>query len=200
MTPLVSVENWHQKVHIQPNGDVREVVMIKAVALRDEVYFIRFHLGCEWPQPEKYRRHVRVRANSVRVNGAGSPEWTLTNTWISDAKLKTIVHFRTPVRRGDEVRIEMERYWPAKCLPLMREGAAERFVFRTTELLRIRRLEYQVILPSGFEATYEPIGLTTPDNQLSVDGYTDIEGRRVVICRATELPERSTVGMRLALA
>jgi len=111
----------------------------------------------------------------------------------------SIVHFHSPVRMGQVIRMEMTRFWPAKCLPLMQRGAAEQFVFGTTELLHIRHLEYQVSLPTGFDARYEPIGFTPPDNQISVAGYTDVGGRRVFICRITELPERRTVGMRLAL-
>jgi hypothetical protein len=196
---LASVENWHQKVHIQPNGDVREVVVLEAVAERDEVYFIRFHLGSEWDQPEKYRRNVSVNADNIEIDGRTTRHWSMTNSWLSAARLTSIVHFHSPVRMGQVIRMEMTRFWPAKCLPLMRGGAAEQFVFRTTDLLRIRHLEYHVTLPTGFDAVYEPVGFTPPDNRMSVSGYTDVGGRRVFICRVSELPERLTVGMRLAL-
>ncbi|HEX6352062.1 hypothetical protein [Actinophytocola sp.] len=199
MTPLVSIETWHHKVYVQPNGDVREVAMIKAVALREEVHFIRFHLGSDWDQPEEYRRNVTVRAREVDLDGLPGPQWNVTNTWLSRAKLKTIVHFRSPVRRGEEVRLEMVRYWPAKCMPLMRQGAAENFYFRTTDLLRIQHLEYQVILPLGFDVMHAPIGFHEPDEHTSVDAYTDTEGRRVIVCRADRLPIRQPVGMRLEL-
>lgn len=197
--PLASVENWHQKVRIQPNGDVREVVVLEAVAERDEVYFIRFHLGCDWAQPAKYRRNVLVNADRIEIDGRSTKQWSITNSWLSDARLTSIVHFHSPIRMGQVIRMEMTRFWPAKCLPLMRRGVAERFVFGTTELLRVRHLEYQVSLPAGFDARYEPIGFTPPDHRVSVNPYTDVGGRRVFICRGTELPQRLTVGMRLAL-
>lgn len=196
---LASVENWHQKVHIHANGDVREVVVLEAVAERDEVYFIRFGLGSDWDQPAKYRRNVLVNADNIEIDGRPTKHWSITNSWLSGARLMSIVHFHSPVRMGQVIRLEMTRFWPAKCLPLMRGGVAERFVFGTTELLHIRHLEYQVSLPTGFDASYEPIGFTPPDNRFSVAGYTDVGGRRVFICRVTELPERQTVGMRLAL-
>lgn len=196
---LASVENWHQKVHIHANGDVREVVVLEAVAERDEVYFIRFRLGSDWEQPAKYRRNVLVNADNIEIDGRSTKHWSITNSWLSGARLMSIVHFHSPVRMGQVIRMEMTRFWPAKCLPLMRGGAAERFVFHTSELLRIRHLEYQVSLPAGFDASYEPIGFTQPDHRFSVAGYTDVGGRRVFICRGTELPERQTVGMRLAL-
>jgi hypothetical protein len=196
---LASVENWHQKVHIHANGDVREVVVLEAVAERDEVYFIRFQLGSDWEQPAKYRRNVLVNVDHIEIDGQPTKHWSITNSWLSRARLMSIVHFHSPVRMGQVIRLEMSRFWPAKCLPLMRRGAAERFVFGATELLRIRHLEYQVSLPTGFDASYEPIGFTPPDSRVSVTGYTDVGGRRVFICRVTELPERLTVGMRLAL-
>lgn len=196
---LVTVENWHQKVHIRPNGDVREAVVIEAVAHRDEVYFIRFQLGSTWDQPEKYRRNVTVNADRIEIDGRPTTRWSITNSWLSGARLMSIVHFHSPVRMGQEIRMEMTRFWPAKCLPLMRGGAAEQFVFHTTELLHIRNLEYQVSLPAGFDAVYDPIGFTPPDKRLSVTAYDDVGGGRVFICRAAELPGRRTVGMRLAL-
>lgn len=199
MTPLVSISNWHHKVYVQANGDVREVAMIKAVALRDEVHFIRFHLGSEWAQPEEYRRNVTIRARGVNVDGVLGPQWNVTNTWISDAKLNSIVHFRSPVRFGEEVRLEVVRFWPAKCRPLMRQGVAEDFFIRTTDLLQIQQFEYQVILPVGYDVVHRPIGFTEPDEHTSIDAYSDTEGRRVVVCRASQLPHRQSVGMRLEL-
>lgn len=196
---LASVEIWHQKVHIQPNGDVREVVVLEAVAERDEVYFIRFHLGSEWDQPEKYRRNVLVNADNIEIDGRSTRRWSITNSWLTAARMTSIVHFHSPVRMGQVIRMEMSRFWPAKCLPLMRDGATEQFVFRTSELLRIRHLEYHVTLPPGLDAVHEPVGFTPPDHRMALDRYTDVGGRRVFICRVTELPERLTVGMRLAL-
>jgi hypothetical protein len=199
VAPLVAIENWHHKVYVQPNGDVREVVMIKAVALRDEVHFIRFHLGSEWDQPDEHRRNVTVRARGISADGAVGPQCDVTNTWLSGAKLNTIVHFSAPLHLGEEVRLEMVRFWPAKCLPLMRHGVAESFFFRTTDLLQIRQAEYQVILPLGFDVAHEPIGFSEPAEHASIDAYTDTEGRRVVVCRAMRLPHRHSVGMRLEL-
>jgi hypothetical protein len=198
--PLVAIEDWHQKVYIQPNGDVREVSVIRATALRDEVHFIRFHAGSRWEQPEKYRRKVQIRARGIKVNGFTGPHWHVTNTWLSDNKMKSIVHFESPVSKGEEIRLELVRFWPAKCLPLMRDGASDDFDVRTTKLLQLRRMEYQVILPPGFDAVYEPIGFTEPNKDMSVDAFTDGEGRKVITFRATRVPDRKTVGMRLELA
>lgn len=198
--PLVSIEDWTQKVYVQPNGDVREVSVIRAVALRDEVHFIRFHAGSRWDQPERYRRKVQIRARSIKVNGFSGPHWHVTNSWLSDNKMRSIVHFDSPISKGEEVRLELVRSWPAKCLPLMRSGLKDDFDIRTTKLLQIKRIEYTVILPPGFDAVYEPIGFTEPNNQMTVDAVIDGEGRKVITFRAASLPDRKTVGMRLELA
>lgn len=199
LEPLVSIEEWTQKVFVQPNGDVREVVTIKAVALREEIYFLRLHAGSEWDQPEKYRKGVTVRARSIKNDGVAGPHWIVTNSWLSADKLNSIVHFQAPIRRGEEFRLEMRRFWPAKYLPLMR-GSADRFTFRTTELIQIQQVRHSIILPAGFDAVYEPIGFTEPDNHLCVESDIDDEGRRVIVFRATKLPKRRTVGFQLELA
>lgn len=200
LEPLVSIEEWAQKVFVQPNGDVREVVTINAVALREEIYFLRLHAGSEWDQPERYRKGLTVRARSIKNNGVAGPHWIVTNTWLSADKLNSIVHFQSPIRRVDEFRLEMKRFWPAKCLPLMRGHIAERFTFRTTELIQIQQMRHSLVLPAGFDAVYEPIGFTEPHNHLCVESDIDDEGRRVIVFRATQLPKRRTVGFRLELA
>jgi hypothetical protein len=50
--PLVSIEAWQQWVFIHANGDVREVLTLRAVALREKVCFIRLKAGSGWDQPE----------------------------------------------------------------------------------------------------------------------------------------------------
>lgn len=198
--PLISVTNWVQRLHVWPNGDVREVLTLDAVALREEVYFMRMPSGSEWDQPERYRRNVRIRARSIGENGASGPHWHVTTFWMSTALLKSIIHFRSPVLKGEAFRLEVERFWPAKCLPLMRHHAAENFVFHATERVRIHRMEYRVILPAGFDAVYEPIGFTDQHARTSVEAHTDNEGRKVIVCTATDLPIRKQLGMRLELA
>jgi len=198
--PLISIEDWSQKVYVQSNGDVREVLVIKALALRDEVHFLRFHTGSDWHQPERYRRKVEVRARGIGINGAPGTHLTVTRSWLSDSKMCSIVHLRSPLIREEEVHLEMVRIWPAKCLPLMREGMADNFVFRRTERMPMKSVEYQVILPAGFDAIYEPIGFSEPHGQMSVTTFTDTEDRKVIVCSVAALPPRTTVGMRLELA
>jgi hypothetical protein len=196
--PLVSIEAWRQRVYIQANGDVREVLILKAVALREEVYFIRLRAGSRWDQPEKYRRDTKIIARSLTVNGAPGPRWNVTNNWQSTQKINSILHLHQPIRRGEEILFEVVRTWPAKCLPLI-HGEAEDFTFRTSPLLNIKLVEYCVVLPSGFDAVYELIGSGESAVQMSAETDCDMEGRRIFTWRADKVPARTNLGMRLEL-
>jgi hypothetical protein len=199
--PLVSVEAWDQVVYIQPNGDVDEVITVKAVALRERVYFIRMTTGSKWDQPERYRRNVRVMARSLTVNDGAGPRWLVTTSWTSSQKLTAILHLHDPIKQGEEIRFEVVRTWPAKCRPLMRDGVAESFTFCTTgRLLDIRHVEYKIVLPLGFEAVHEAIGHLEPDVHLSVKDGREQDGRRALTWRADLVPPCRTVGVRLELS
>jgi hypothetical protein len=197
---LISVKSWHQTVFIQPNGDVREVILISAVALRKRVYFIRLTAGSRWDQPERYRRNVKVIARSLTVNNRTGPRWIVTTSWRSSQKMTAILHLHEPVTQGEEVRFEVVRTWPAKCRPLMRDHVAESFVFRNTRILDIRRVDYTVVLPNGFEAVHEPVGHLEPDVHLAVSEARDNEGRRTFTWRADMVPAGKMVGIRLELS
>ncbi|HEY7592738.1 MAG TPA: hypothetical protein VH969_06245 [Actinophytocola sp.] len=198
--PLVSITAWDQVVYVQPNGDVREIITIKAVALRKKVYFIRMTAGSRWDQPERYRRNVRVIARGLTVNNRTGPHWLVTNSWMSSQKMVSILHLHEPIALGEEVLFEVIRMWPAKCRPLMRDDIAESFVFRTSHLLDIKHVEYKVVLPAGYDAVHEPIGHIEPDVRFSVEEGRDQEGRRVFIWHADLVPAGKTVGFRLELS
>lgn len=196
--PLVAIETWRQKAFIYPNGDVREVLTLKAIALRERVYFIRLTAGSRWEQPEKFRRDVEIVARSLTINGVSGPRWNVTTSWRSTKKIASIVHLHHAIKRGEEVLFEVVRNWPAKCLPLIR-GDADEFTFCTTSLLEIRHVEYSVVLPVGFDAVYELIGAGEPDVQLTADTEYDHDGRRVLVWRADKVPTLTEIGLRLEL-
>jgi hypothetical protein len=196
--PLISVQAWRQRVYVQRNGDVREVLTLKAIALRKNVYFIRLKAGSYWEQPEKYRRGVKIIARSLTINGTTGPHWNVTTSWLSAQKVSPILHLHQPIKRGQEILFEVVRIWPAKCLPLVR-GEPEEFIFHTSHLLEIQHVEFGIVLPVGLDAVYELIGSEEPDVQLSIDTEHDQEGRRVFVWHADKVPTRTTVGMRLEL-
>lgn len=199
--PLVAVEEWSQVVYLQPNGDVREVITIRAIALRERVYFIRMTAGSRWDQPDRYRHNVKVIARSLSVNNKPGPRWMVTASWASAEKLTAILHLHDPIKQGEEIHFEVVRTWPAKCRPLMRYGVAESFVFYTSrQLLDIRRVEFRIVLPVGFDAVHEPIGHLEPEVHLSIEDERDQEGRRVFTWRADVIPVWKQVGLRLELS
>ncbi|SRR6266496_2378 len=197
--PLVAIEEWRQNVYVQPNGDVREVLVLKAVALREKVYFIRLKAGSRWDQPDKYRRGVKVIARSLTINGAPGPRWNVTTSWDSVQKMTSVLHLHQPINRGETILFEVTRTWPAKCHPLMRDEQPEDFTLCMTGLLEVQHVEYTIALPPGFDAVYELIGEGEPAIQLTADAEHDQEGRRVLVWRADKVPALTKVGVRIEL-
>lgn len=199
--PLVAVERWRQRVELQPNGDALETLTLEAVALREKVYFIRLTAGCRWDQPDKYRRGVKVIARSLAINNVPGPRWNVTASWRSTQKMTSVLHLHQPAKRGERIRFEVTRTWPAKCQPMMRNGQHEDFTLCTTSLLDIQHAEYSVVLPKGFDAVYELIGEGEPNVQLTADTETerDHERKKVFSWRADKVPTLTEVGIRLEL-
>jgi len=193
--PLVRVENWRQRVEVRPNGDVTEILTLKAVALREQVSFIRLTAGSRWSQPDRYRHRVKVIARSVTINGVSGTRWNVTTSWKTVQKVTSVLHLHQPIKRGQVIMFEVTRTWPAKCQPLMRNGQPEDFTLETTSLLEVQHVEYTIVLPPGFEAVYEEIGAGEPDVQLT----TDADGSRIFTWRADKVPSRTKVGIRLEL-
>ena len=193
------MESWDQTVYLRPNGDVREVLVIKAVALRERVYFVRMTAGSRWEQPDRYRRNVTVAARGVTVNGSSGTRWNVTTSWTSAQKMTAVLHLHEPVKQGEEIHFEVVRVWPGKCRPLMRDLAAEEFIFRPTNLLMTSRVTYTIVLPEGYDAIHEPIGQHHPGVNLTVLPHRDKEGRRVFAWSADIVPAGTAVGIRLEL-
>ncbi|HEX6356561.1 hypothetical protein [Actinophytocola sp.] len=193
--PLVRVENWRQRVDVALNGDVTETLTLRAVALREQVPFIRLTAGCRWDQPDRFRRRVKVIARSVTINGVPGTRWHVTSSWKTIQKLTSVLHLHVPIKRGEVITFEVTRTWPAKCRPLMRNDQAEDFTLQTTSLLEIQHVEYTIVLPLGCDAVYEEIGTEEPDVQLT----TDTESGRIFTWRADKMPILTEIGIRLEL-
>lgn len=198
--PLIRITLWKQVAFIQPNGDVREILRINAVAQRREVYFLRFRAGgSEGEQSKRQQRRVKVNARAITVDGQRGPRWEVTRSWLPDGRLNSIVHFHEPVRKGGKIDIEIERFWPGKCAPLMREGATEPFTFRFTGLMPADAIEHTVVLPLGFSAYYGTVGFVEPDPKFSVVVGEDDEGRQTFTFRGQILVPKRDFGMLLDL-
>lgn len=195
--PLIAVENWDQRVEVEPNGDVREVLTLEAVAPREHVFFARLTARSLWDQPKRQLNGIRMTVRGIKPDGSRGPTWPLHSSWKGDT-LVSYLDLDPPLHRGQVIRFEMERTWPAKCLPLVRHHQPENFRLRTTNALEIRHAEYQVVLPRGREAVYELVGADEPDVQLTAEETLE-NNRRVYKWRADKVPTKTAVGIRLQL-
>jgi len=143
-------------LEVDQNGDARDHVTVKAVAVDQELTFFRLHLGCGWNQPLRQRRKVTVRACSPLVDGVGGVDHEVTTSWISQEKLEILVHFHSPVPAGDSFVVLMSIHWPGKCKPFMKDGKTDAFTIHFQAPIGL--VEYALKFPEGFEARCQPIG------------------------------------------
>ena len=195
--PLITVDNWEQTVEIMPNGDTREVQIIDAVAPREVIFFARLTAKSRWQQPRRHLRRITMTARRVNVDNSLGPLWNVMSSWEGD-KLVAYLDLDPFLRRGETLRFRVDRSWPAKCRPMMRQNKAEDFLLRTTKALEIRFVKYSVILPRGYEAVYELVGEGEPDVQLLAD-VTEQGDRKTYSWYAEKVPGNTWIGIRLQL-
>ncbi len=138
-----------------------------------------------------------MTARRVNADDSLGPLWNVMLSWERD-KLVAYIDLDPPLRRGETIRFQVERTWPAKCRPMMRDNRAEDFLLRTTSALEINYVKYSVVLPKGHEAAYELIGAGEPDVQLLGD-VTERDGRKTYTWYAEKVPEYTWIGVRLQL-
>lgn len=195
--PLIAVDNWEQTVEIMPNGDTHEVQIIDAVAPREVIFFARLTASSRWDQPKRHLRRITMTVRRVNVDDSLGPFWQLLSSWEGE-KLVTYLNLDPYLRKGETLRFRVERTWPAKCRPMMRDHKAEDFLLRTTNALEIRFAKYSVTLPKEYEAAYELIGVGEPDVQLMAN-VTEQNGRRTYSWYAEKVPDHTAIGIRLQL-
>jgi hypothetical protein len=195
--PLIAVDNWEQTVEIMPNGDTHEIQIIDAVAPREVIFFARLTAKSRWQQPKRQLRKITMTARRVNADDSLGPLWNIMSSWEGD-KLVAYLDLDPVLRRGETIRFRVERTWPAKCRPMMRDNKPEDFLLRTTNALEIKYVKYSVVLPKGHEAVYELIGEGEPDVQLLGD-VTEQNGRKTYTWYAEKVPENTWVGIRLQL-
>ena len=195
--PLIAVDNWEQTVEIMPNGDTHEVQIIDAVAPREVIFFARLTAKSRWQQPKRHLKKITMTARRVNADDSLGPLWNVMTSWEGD-KLVAYIDLDPPLRRGETIRFRVERTWPAKCRPMMRDNKAEDFLLRTTSALEIKFVRYSVVLPRELEAAYELIGEGEPDVQLLGD-VTEQNGRKIYSWYAEKVPGDTWIGIRLQL-
>jgi hypothetical protein len=197
--PVVLVKDWNQVATISKDGDVKELITIRAVALQDYLYFLRFRADSTWLQPRRYRRRVRVDVRGINGAGRRGPSWRVTPSWLPDGRLEMLAHLHSPVPLGTEITVEVEREWPRKCDPLINQGAHDGFGFNFSHALKIEHATYVVVLPKGVEVYFEEVDFQQPHPQFSVVGGRNKDGRIEVALTVEDLPADVHVGMRLQL-
>jgi hypothetical protein len=189
--------SWKDVVVIESNGDAREIITVSAIVECDTLDFFTIYTGPGWNQPEKYRRKVKAKVRSLEVEGAGGTRRDVTSSWTDNGNLKILVHFGEPAVRDSEISMKVELDWPGKCVPLMRRHSADEFALRF--LGPLGHLEYQILLPPGFDVYYDTIGLSQPKDHYSCVRETVPGGRVQVLLVATDVEENRRLGLRLDL-
>lgn len=136
-----------------------------------------------------------MTARRVNADDSLGPPWNVMQSWEGD-KLVAYIDLDPPLHQGETVRFRVERAWPAKCRPMMRDDRAEDFLLRTTSALEIRYVKYSVVLPKDRDAALELIGVGEPDVQLLGD-VTERDGRKTYTWYAQKVPEHTFIGVRL---
>lgn len=189
--------SWQDVVVVSPNGDAEETITVKATVECDTLDFFKIYTGPGWRQPEKYQRRVRVKVRSLEVDGAGGTRRDVTSSWNENGNLEILVHFGEPALRDSEISMKVELTWPGKCLPLMRWRRPDEFAL--TFIRPIDYLEYQIVLPAGFDAYYDPIGLFR-DADDCVFSREGAKGAPITIkLVARNIAQNRRIGMRLDL-
>lgn len=193
---LWRIDRWEESIKISKNGDVIGSILVHALTESDELHFCRLRIGANWPQPERYRRRVRVIASSIEVDGAGGTRWDQTLNWLSDGRLEVLAHFKSaPPKKGEELTLRFEFEWPGKAAPLMRFREPDEFVITMGRPLAY--FSYQVELPPGTQVRYDSVGLKRGIDSF---GLSRTSTEPPVICLvAHDIEADRRIGMRLDL-
>ncbi|MCE6999919.1 hypothetical protein LZG04_34655 [Saccharothrix sp. S26] len=192
--PSYAVMTWEEYAAIEPNGDARKQVTIRAKVLND-LRVLRLVQGCGWAQPARYRRKVRVQVRKLLVGDLPGASLTTTVAWLRNGQLVLMVHLPEPPKVGSELTIAVEFTWPGMCAPLMRDRRPDRFQLRFATPVTYAR--YSVVLPRGYNACVEPVGFKEHQNGYSCGPVSNEDGRPMFLFEGFDLPVHEPVGMRL---
>ncbi|WIV59888.1 hypothetical protein [Amycolatopsis nalaikhensis] len=191
------IVSWLESAVVRPNGDATEVITVTAIVECDVLDFFAIRTGAGWHQSERVRRKVKVNVKSLEVDGIGGTRRDVTSTWLDDGRLEVLAHFGSPASRGDEIVMVIEKEWPGKCAPLMRERRPDEFALKFA--CAIGYLEYAIHLPEGAEVACDPVGLVKGQHDFSLAVKRNGAGPTEVCLVARGIPPRLRVGMRLDL-
>ncbi|MER5261606.1 hypothetical protein ABTZ99_05920 [Actinosynnema sp. NPDC002837] len=192
--PSYEITTWDEHVVVEPNGDARKRVTIRAKVLED-LWVIRLVQGCGWAQPLKYRRKIRVRVRELSVGALPPKSLSTTVAWLRDGQLVVMVHLSEPPKVDSDIAITIELVWPGMCAPLMRDRQLDTFALRFATPVVYAR--YTVVLPRGYGAYVDPVGFDERQDGSASVSMTNEDGRSVFRFEGVDLPAHERVGMRL---
>jgi hypothetical protein len=181
---------------VERNGDVKEFIRMRVVALKKELQFIPHIAGPVWHQSEAQLRKVKVEVRGLSVDGKRGTKWFVTKS-LREGKLRLQAHLNSPAPMGSEVFLEIVRDWPGKCVPLMRLRQPDWFTYDYTRPTDY--LSYVVILPPGVDVYCEAIGFTQGAPGFSLEAMVNTEGCTQVTLIATNVPVDRRIGMLLEI-
>ncbi|UOX87529.1 hypothetical protein MUY14_38355 [Amycolatopsis sp. FBCC-B4732] len=192
-----TISRWEESAVLKPNGDADERIVVTAVVDSDLLDFFAIRTGPGRGQSQLSRRHVKIGVGSFEGEGLGSSQWDVTSHWLNDGRLEVIVHFAHPLRRGAIMRLVVDKKWPGKWAPLMKDGNPD--TCGVTFAHPIDYIEYSVLLPVGYLVHCDPVGLQEGVDDYVVgvktSGVEQVEARLV----ARSITEQQRVGMVLRL-
>jgi hypothetical protein len=192
--PAMRLRRLEHLAIVDRNGNVKEFIRMRVVALKKELQFIPHRAGPAWAQSASQLRKVKIEVRGLSVDGKPGTKWFTTQSW-RDGKLNLLAHLNSPAPLGSEVYLEIVRDWPAKCFPLMRLREPEVFAHDYTR--PIDYLSYTVVLPPGVEVYCDPIGFTDGTAGFSLETRTNQDGCTQVTLIATDVPVDRKIGMTL---
>nr|CEL14598.1 hypothetical protein [Kibdelosporangium sp. MJ126-NF4]CTQ96774.1 hypothetical protein [Kibdelosporangium sp. MJ126-NF4] len=196
--PMYQIIQWEQVAHIvNGRGDTKEFVALRARVLRSDLQLIRLVFGCGWPQPAKYRRKVTFTVRNLFPGDTLGTSPPITHSWLCEGRFDLIIQLPTPPRVGSEIGFAVSMDWPGKCAPLMTDAVTDVFAFRFVQQ-DVKYVTYRVVLPPGYDAYHEPIGIEHDDVRTSQTLTED--GRRQYVFEAFDLPIMHRAGFKLQLA
>lgn len=191
------IVRWEETSLVNSNGDAKEHVVVTAVVESELLDFFAIRSGSGWDQDPRERCRAKFGVTSFAGEGVDSSGWDATYDWRPDGRVEAVVHFANPMRRGALIKMTLDKEWPRKCAPLMKDRLPDAFAL--TFARPIDHIEYSVVLPCGFEADCDAVGLRegVDDYVLGVKALATepVEARLV----ARDIPEFRRVGMVLRL-
>jgi hypothetical protein len=193
-----TITSWTCVTTIAPNGDTQLVITCTAVVECELLDFFSIWDGPNWDGwPDRFRRRVRikVRRHSGNPNGGTRPD--VTSTWMARNRIEILMHLGQPARRGDTIGMVAEIDWPARCLPFAKGESCEEFVQKFATPVQFAR--NTIVLPKGYEACFEIIGLVEGVDDFTLTSEPNNSGQLETTLVTRDIEGNRRVGLRLDL-